>query len=162
MPAMLGPNFMGGQVHEPVCNVSNDWRRLTQERAGIDAKMPPLPDLAARDKWETDYLGMEYGSVDDYAGRTCPPDTAALRGEVKYWIQRQGGRFGGFFTHCEGTGSAAMAWRQFYTFGARYSLGEMGPGSSCQSQFAVACLRGAAKAAGKPWGSSSPPGAPGT
>ena len=84
----------------------------------------------------------------DAPARPTPPRC----GEVKYWIQRQGGRFGGFFTHCEGTGSAAMAWRQFYTFGARYSLGEMGPGSSCQSQFAVACLRGAAKAAGKPWG----------
>jgi hypothetical protein len=45
-----------------------------------------------------------------------------------------------------------MVWYAFYKFGASYSLGEMGPGSSTQSQFAVACLRGAAKAAGKPWG----------
>lgn len=45
-----------------------------------------------------------------------------------------------------------MAWYAFYKFGAACCLGEMGPGSSRQSQFAVAALRGSAKAAGKPWG----------
>ena len=150
--AMLGGKFMGGQVHETSCNVAHDWERIKNADKTLAGKKPPSDDPAAIVAWKTAWLGMEYGSVEDYAGRVMPTDQASSWKEIEYWTKKQGARFGGHFTHCEGTGSAALMWHAFYKFGASYSLGEMGPGSSTQSQFAVACLRGSAKGAGKPWG----------
>ena len=150
--SMLGGKFMGGQVHETSCNVGHDWERIEDADKLIDMRKCPKTDPAEIRAWKSQALGMEYGTLDDYAGRVVPEDQASCWKEIEYWARKQGARFGGHFTHCEGTGSAAMMWHAFYKFGASYSLGEMGPGSSTRSQFAVACLRGSAKAAGKPWG----------
>ena len=149
---LLGGKFMGGQVHEPSCNVAHDWERIQNADKSLDMAKCPVKDPAGIRAWKSRMLGMEYGTLDDYAGRVPPKDQRSFWAEIEYWTRKQAARFDGRFSHCEGTGSAAMAWCAFYKFGAAYCLGEMGPGSSRQSQFAVACLRGSAKAAGRPWG----------
>jgi hypothetical protein len=150
--SMLGGKLMGGQVHVPSCNVQHDWDRIRDADRLLAGRTCPKKAPAEINAWKSAMLGMEYGTLDDYAGRVMPKDPPSFWREVEYWTRKQGTRFGGHFSHCEGTGSAALAWDAFYKFGAAYSLGEMGPGSSRQSQFAVACLRGSARAAGKPWG----------
>lgn len=150
--ALLGPRFLGGQVHETVCNTHNDWDRFVtaDKRYATD---PVQPD-AVRGYFngESSARGLEYGTVDDYAGRVHPANDNDWWRAIERNVRRQGDRFGSHFSYAEGSQWGWLTWHIFYKWGAAFGLAEVGPWASEQSQFAIASLRGAAKAAGKPWG----------
>ena len=150
--AIIGRRFLGGQVHETVCNTHNDWGRFVKadKRYATD---PVRPDaVRGYFNWESTDHWLEYGMPDDYAGRVHPADDAAWWQEIERNARRQGARFGSHFSYAEGSLWGRFTWHTFYKWGAAFGLAEVGPWASEQSQFVIASLRGAAKAAGKPWG----------
>jgi hypothetical protein len=150
--AMLGERLLGGQVHEVLSNVNNDWGRFRRADPK-SAKEPIKPDeLRAHFDWSNAQRCLEYGTVEDYAGRAFPTSPAAWWQQYEEAAKRQGARFGSHFSYCEGTGYGELVWHIFYRFGASWCLVEVGPWASQQTQLAIASLRGAARAAGKPWG----------
>ncbi len=150
--AMLGDKFLGGQVHEPISNVHNDWKRIVT--ANPKFKEDPVLADELRDYFAAENAThwLDYGTVDDFAGRPCPKDEPQFWREITRAVRRQAARFGSRFSYCEGSKHGELVWHAFYKLGARYGLAEVGPWASQQSQFAIASLRGAARAAGKPWG----------
>lgn len=150
--ALLGPKLLGGQVHETVCNVHNDWRRFTTADKKF-AKEPINPqELRGYFTWADAQRYLEYGTLDDYAGRVHFHSPESLWKEIEWAGKRQASRFDSRFSYCEGSHYGKFAWHIFYEYGAAYCLAEVGPWASTQSQFVIASLRGAAKAAGKPGG----------
>ncbi|NOX56443.1 MAG: hypothetical protein GXP27_18765 [Planctomycetes bacterium] len=149
---LLGEKFLGGQVHEVISNINNDWRRFRE--ADPKYAREPIDADALRDRfdWSSVHRCLEYGTLDDYDGRRAPRDQAELWNEIERAAKRQGARFAGHFCYCEGTLYGELTWNQFYGFGSGWCLVEVGPWASRQTQFAIAALRGAARAAGKPWG----------
>ena len=150
--SLLGDKFLGGQVHEPLSNVRNDWGRIVA--ANLKFKHEPLRAGELGDYFlaETPGRWLDYGTVDDFAGRPCPRDEVEFWQETERAVRRQAARFGSRFSYCEGSKHGELVWHAFYRLGARSCLAEVGPWASQQSQFAIASLRGAARAAGKPWG----------
>jgi len=150
--SLLGDKFLGGQVHEPLSNVRNDWKRIVAVNPRFKNK-PVRPDeLHEHFTGEIPPRWLDYGTVDDYAGRPCPGTDEEFWQETEFAVRQQAARFGQCFSYCEGSKYGELAWHAFYKLGARFCLGEVGPWASQQSQFAVASLRGAARASGKPWG----------
>jgi hypothetical protein len=150
--AMLGDRLLGGQVHEVLSNVNNEWARFRRADPRL-AREPIRPDeLRGYFDWSSSQRSLEYGTVEDYAGRTCPTSPAECWQQYEEAAKRQGARFGSHFCYCEGTHYGELVWHLFYRFGARWCLAEVGPWASRDSQLAIASLRGAARAAGKPWG----------
>ena len=150
--ALLGEKFMGGQVHEVLSNVNNDWRRIVTANQKF-ATEPVRPDeLRSYFTWADPQRWTEYGTLDDYAGRVKPEGAAALWKEYEWAAKRQAARFGGHYSYAEGSGYGERVWHAFYRWGAAYCLAEVGPWASSQTQLAIAALRGAARAAGRPWG----------
>jgi hypothetical protein len=149
--AILGRRFLGGQVHETVCNTHNDWGRFV--KADKRYATEPVRSDAVRSyfNWESADRWLEYGTLDDYAGRVHPA-AAAWWQEIERNARRQGFRFGSHFSYAEGSHWGRFTWHAFYQWGAAFGVAEVGPWASEQSQFAIASLRGAAKAANKPWG----------
>jgi len=150
--AMLGTGFLGGQVHETVCNTHNDWERIVKADKRFATEPVRLESIRSQFTWDSAQRWLEYGTVDDYAGRAYPVDHAAWWNEIERNARRQAARFGSHFCYAEGSHWGRLAWHIFYKWGAGYGLAEVGPWASQQSQFVIASLRGAAKAAGKPWG----------
>lgn len=150
--AMLGPKLLGGQVHETICNIHNDWGRFQAANAKF-ATQPVVPD-EVRAYFESNDAAhkLEYGTLEEYAGRVHFNSPETLWNELRWAAKKESERFGSHFSYCEGSGWGELAWHAFYKFGAAYGLAEVGVWASNQSQFAIAGLRGAAKAAGKPWG----------
>jgi len=150
--ALLGPRFLGGQVHETISNTHNDWGRFVQadKRFATD----PVEPAAVRDFFNSGSAAswLEYGTLDDYAGRVHPANDNDWWRAIERNARRQGARFGSHFSYAEGSQWGRLTWHTFYKWGAAFGLAEVGPWASEQSQFAIASLRGAAKAAGKPWG----------
>lgn len=150
--ALLGEGFLGGQVHEVLSNVGNDWNRICRADKRFETE-PVRPDeLRPYFTQDNAERCLEYGTLDDYAGRVRPRTTEALWKENEWAGKRQAGRFGGRWSYCEGSVRGELAWHIFYGWGAAYGLAEVGPWASQQTPFAIASLRGAAKAAGRPWG----------
>jgi len=152
---LLGDKFLGGQVHEAVCNVHNDWSRIVSanKKFGTQAIRP--------DELRDSQLYLEYGTLDDYAGRTHPKTGTAWWREIEWAARREAARVANHFSYCEGSEWGWNAWPFFYRLGAQYCLAEVGVWASTQSQWAIASLRGAAKAAGRPWGIFFAPWGPG-
>ncbi len=150
--SLLGEKFVGGQVHETICNTHNDWDRFVKANKKF-AREPVQPDeLRSYFNCKTAPGCLEYGTLDDYAGRIHPKDNEGFWREIESNFRRQRARFGSHVSYCEGSGWGDLAWHIFYKFGAQYGLAELGVWASSKSQFAIASLRGAARAAGKPWG----------
>jgi hypothetical protein len=149
---LLGDHFLGGQVHETISNVHNDWGRFKKANAEKAAQPINPDDFKAYFDWSNAERWLEYGILEDYRGRSYPADEAAFWAEFKKAAQRQGARFAGRFSYAEGTGWGELAWPAFYKFGAASCFVEVGPWASAQTQFSIASARGAARAAGKPWG----------
>lgn len=149
---LLGDRFLGGQVHEVLSNTHNDWGRLT--RANPEKAAGPIDPADFKDQfnWTNVSRCLEYGTLEEYRGRTRPADEKAYWAEAERNLKRQGERFGGRFSYAEGTGRGELAWPTFYGFGARSCFVEVGPWASAQTQFSIATARGAARAAGRPWG----------
>lgn len=159
--SLLGEKFLGGQVHEVLSNVNNDWGRIVKADKRFAAE-PVRPDeLRAYFTWANPERWIEYGTLDDYAGRVRPHDPQSLWKEIAWAGKRQAARFGGHWSYCEGSVQGELAWHIFYKWGAAYGLAEVGPWASLQTPFAIASLRGAAKAAGRPWGVFFAPWGPG-
>ena len=150
--ALLGDKFLGGQVHETVCNTHNDWGRFVSANKKFRTE-PVLPEeLRSYFTCKTAPRCLEYGTLDDYAGRIHPKDATDFWREIERNFRRQSGRFGSCASYFEGSANGELTWHQFYKFGARRCIAELGAWASSKSQFAIASLRGAARAAGKPWG----------
>jgi hypothetical protein len=150
--AMLGDKLLGGQVHETVCNTHNDWGRFVKADKKF-ATEPIRPDELRGYFTESDAEHwLEYGTLDDYAGRVHFDSPATLWNEIERLGRKQGGRFRSHFSYCEGSHYGKLAWHIFYRFGAAACIAEVGPWASDRSPFAIASLRGAARAADKPWG----------
>ncbi|MBX7073036.1 MAG: hypothetical protein K1X71_07795 [Pirellulales bacterium] len=150
---LLGDKFLGGQIHETISNTHNDWDRFLS----VDPKYAedPIEAAAVRDHLNHQTIAsryLEYGTVDDYDGRRFPRDFEALWQETVRNFQAQADRVAGRCCYAEGSAKGELVWHAFYKLGARSCLAEVGPWASHRSQFMVASLRGAAKAAGKPWG----------
>jgi len=159
--SLLRGRFLGGQVHEVLSNVSNDWSRIVRANSAFERE-PVRPDeLRSYFTWDSADRWIEYGTLDDYAGRVKPHTTEALWKEIEWAAGRQAARCGGHWSYCEGSARGELAWHIFYKWGAAYGLAEVGPWASAQTQFAIASLRGAAKAAGRPWGVFFAPWGPG-
>lgn len=150
--ALLGDRFLGGQVHEVLSNVHNDWNRFWTADAEKSARPIDPEDFRSYFTWSDQSRWLEYGTVDDYRGRTRPADEKAFWVEAEHATRRQGDRFGGHFSYAEGTGHGELAWPAFYRFGAASCFVEVGPWASAQTQFSIAAARGAARAVGRPWG----------
>ena len=76
--SMLGGKFMGGQVHETVCNTRNDWGRFAIADKRF-ARQPIDPEkLRAWFNWTSELRYLEYGTLDDYAGRVRPKSPQSL------------------------------------------------------------------------------------
>jgi hypothetical protein len=149
---LLGEKFLGGQVHETVCNTHNDWDRFVSANHKFGSE-PVLPEeLRNYFTCKTAQRCLEYGTLDDYAGRVHPKDAADFWREIERNFRRQSGRFGSRASYCEGSANGELTWHKFYQLGARRCIAELGVWASSKSQFAIASLRGAARAAGKPWG----------
>jgi hypothetical protein len=150
--ALLGEKFLGGQVHETVCNTHNDWDRFVtaNRRFATD----PVSPAELRDYFtcKTAPRCLEYGTLDDYAGQHHPKNNEDFWREIERNFRRQSERFGSCASYSEGSANGELTWHQFYKFGARRCIAELGVWASAKSQFAIASLRGAARAAGKPWG----------
>ncbi len=150
---LLGARFLGGQVHETLSNTHNDWERIltfdskyAQEPIQADALREPFSHPTDPNRY------LEYGLVDDYEGRRFPSDLESLWSETIRNFQSQAGRVLGRCCYAEGSVKGELVWHAFYRLGARSCLAEVGPWASQRSQFMVASLRGAAKAAGRAWG----------
>lgn len=150
--SLLGEKFLGGQVHETVCNTHNDWDRFVAANKKFGSETVSVDELRDYFTCKTAPRCLEYGTLDDYGGRTHPKDAADFWREIERNFQRQSGRFASCASYCEGSANGELTWHQFYRFGARRCIAELGPWASSKSQFAIASLRGAARAAGKPWG----------
>lgn len=149
---LLGNNFLGGQIHEPICNTHNDWGRFVAADAKFKKEAVLPEELRSYFNHSGAQRWLEYGTVDDYAGRVHPPDEPAFWPEIKWNIERNVERFGSNFSCAEGSGWGQLAWHLLYKWGARYCFAEVGPWASSNSQLAIASVRGAARAAGRPWG----------
>lgn len=150
--SLLGGNLLGGQIHETISNTHNDWNRFVKADKKY-AKEPINPaELRELLKGQDAMHQPEYGTLEDYAGRVHFHDPASLWKELEWAAKTQSKRFNSRFSYCEGSHFGRLAWHIFYKLGAAYCIAEVGPWASNQSQFAIASLRGAAKAAGKPWG----------
>lgn len=149
---LLGDKFLGGQVHETVCNTHNDWDRFVSANKKF-AHEPITPDeLRNYFTCKNAPRCLEYGTLDDYAGRSHPKNNNDFWREIEANFRRESKRFDSHTSYCEGSGSGELTWHAFYKFGANFCLAELGAWASSKSQFAIASLRGAARAAGKPWG----------
>ncbi len=149
---LLGNNFLGGQVHEPICNTHNDWKRFVEANAKFEHEAIQTEELRTYFNRANERRWLEYGTLEDYAGRVHPPDEQAFWPEVQWNIQRNANRFGSHFSCAEGSHWGHLAWHLFYKWGAASGFAEVGPWASTDSQFAIASLRGAAKAVRRPWG----------
>ncbi len=158
---LLGPDFMGFQLHEAVCNVHNDWRRFKTADARFAREPVDASALAGYFTWNKADRWLEYGTLADYAGQRHPQDEAGFWREIARTVERQAARAGGCFTYAEGSAHGELAWPHFYRFGARSCLAEVGVWASSGTQFGIACLRGTARAYGKPWGIFFAPWGPG-
>ncbi len=149
---LLGEKFLGGQVHETVCNARNDWGRFLK----IDptyAREPIKPDeLRSYFDWSNSGRWLECGVLDDYAGRVFPSSMEAIWKETMRVAKPQAARFQSRYSYCEGSVHGELAWHAFYKHGAASCLAEVGVWASHNTQFMIASLRGAARAAGRPWG----------
>lgn len=158
--SLLGNDFLGGQVHEAVSNSKNDWNRFIR----IDPKYRNEPinaeALKSHFDWSEGERWLEYGTLDDYAGQVFPDSIDAFWTQILQSSKRQAERFQSHFSYCEGSRHGELAWHDFYQLGADLCLAEVGAWASRQTQFMIASLRGAAKAAGKPWGVSFAPWGP--
>ncbi len=150
--ALLGEKFLGGQVHETVCNTHNDWDRFVAARKKFATDPVSPEELRSFFTCKSAQHCLEYGTLDDYAGRIHPKDAEEFWREIERNFRRQSRRFGSCVSYCEGSANGELAWHEFYKFGARRGIAELGVWASSKSQFAIASLRGAARAAGKPWG----------
>jgi hypothetical protein len=151
--AMLGDRLLGGQVHETISNVRGvDWGRIAQARKKLGKETLTAEDLRGYFTGEDAPHWLDYGTPESYAGQVAPTSEAAWWKEFERAAKTQGARFNSRFSYCEGTHFGRWVWHIFYKFGAAYCIAEVGPLASEQSQFAIASLRGAAKATGKPWG----------
>ena len=150
--ALLGEKFLGGQVHETVCNTHNDWDRFftANKKLATDPVVPA--ELRSYFTCINAQRCLEYGTLDDYAGRVHPKNDQEFWREIERNFRRQSERFGSRVSYCEGSANGELTWHQFYKLGARRCIAELGVWASSKSQFAIASLRGAARAAGKPWG----------
>jgi hypothetical protein len=149
---LLGENFLGGQVHETISNTHNDWNRfVTADRKFAHEAVRP-DELRRYFTCVNAPRCLEYGTLDDYAGRSHPTNEGDFWREIEAGFRRESKRFGGHTSYCEGSRWGELAWHAFYRLGARFCLAELGAWASSKSQFAVAALRGAARAAEKPWG----------
>ena len=149
---LLGDAFLGLQIHETVCNVLNDWGRLS-EKGKRFRNEPVVPDkLRSFFDWKSAPRWLEYGALDDYAGRTFPNSYMEAWREIMLGAKRQIARAHEVFAYCEAEGHGGLAFPHFFSLGARAGIAEV-----YGSQFMIAALRGAAKAAGKPWGISFAP-----
>jgi hypothetical protein len=150
---LLGEKFMGGQLHETISNAHNDWQRLKKATPPVALQKPLNPELL---KGGIDDRGpntwLEYATLEQYAGRPYPTDEATFWEAVKWGAARNIDRFGGHFSYAEGSGYGELVWHHFYAMGASHCLAEVGPWASRNSQLSIASVRGAAKAAGRPWG----------
>ncbi len=149
---LLGDRFLGGQVHEVLSNTHNDWGRLGTVNAEKAAGPIDPEDFQHYFDWSNSARCLEYGTLEEYRGRFRPVDELAYWVEAENAVKRQGDRFGGRFSYAEGTGYGELAWPAFYRFGAASCFVEVGPWASAQTQFSIAGARGAARAAGRPWG----------
>ena len=150
--ALLGGKLLGGQVHETISNTHNDWGRFVKADKRF-ATEPIRPEDLRKYFTESDAEHwLEYGTLEDYAGRVHFNSQATLWQEIERLGKKQAGRFQSRFSYCEGSHYGKLVWHIFYRFGAGYCVAEVGPWASNHTQFAIASLRGAAKAAGKPWG----------
>lgn len=149
---LLGDRFLGGQVHEVLSNVHNDWNRFKTANAEKSAQPIDPRDFQGYFDWSNQARWLEYGTLDDYRGQTRPVDEKAFWVEAEHAARHQGGRFGGRFSYAEGTGHGELAWPAFYRFGAASCFVEVGPWASSQTQFSIAAARGAARSVGRPWG----------
>jgi hypothetical protein len=149
---LLGNDFLGGQVHEPISNTHNDWKRFVEANSKFKHEAIRPEDLRSYFNSANERRWLEYGALEDYAGRVHPPDETAFWPEVQWNIQRNASRFGSHFSCAEGSHWGQLAWHMFYKWGAISCFAEVGPWASEDSQFGIASLRGAAKAAGRPWG----------
>jgi hypothetical protein len=149
---LLGERLLGGQVHEVLSNTHNDWRRF--QTADAEKSAGPIDPKDFKDyfNWSDQARWLEYGTLDDYRGRARPTDEKGFWAEAERNVKRQGDRFGGRFSYAEGTGHGELAWSAFYRFGAASCFVEVGPWASARTQFSIAVARGAARAAGRPWG----------
>jgi len=151
--SMLGEKLLGGQVHETISNVRGvDWNRIAQARKTLGKETLTADDLRNYFTGKDAPHWLDYGTPESYAGQVAPTSEDAWWKEFQRAAKTQGARFNSRFSYCEGTHWGRWAWHIFYKFGAAYCIVEVGPLASEQSQLAVASLRGAARAAGRPWG----------
>jgi hypothetical protein len=151
---LLGDKFLGGQVHEVISNTHNDWNRLAEAAGAANAGKPI--DLG---KVRAFFTGgesvsnqLEFGALEHYAGRIAPRNREEWWREFERGARRQIDRADGLFSYCEGSHFGWPAWAAMFKLGARYGLAEQGVWASPQGQLSIASLRGAARAAGRPWG----------
>lgn len=149
---LLGSNFLGGQVHEPVSNTHNDWNRFIEANSKYKQEAVNPEELQAYFSGKNERHWLEYGTLEDYAGRVFPKNETEFWPEIQLNVERNAKRFGSHFSCAEGSGWGRLAWHIYYKLGANSCFAEMGPWASDGSQFAIAGIRGAAKAAGRQWG----------
>lgn len=156
----LGGRYLGMQIHEPLCNIPDEWVRLLR----VDPTLRDHPVVAEAVRRHFDGSDnkhwLQYGTVDDYAGWNFPATDQAMRSQIDLVLRHQIARAGGHFTVCDGH-VGDLAWFSHYQRGARCCMAEVGVWSSKATQFMIAALRGAAKAAGQPWGVFFAPWGPG-
>lgn len=152
--ALLGERFLGGQVHEPASNTCSDWYRFTNASKEYASKPidPQDPVLRNYLHWNDVEHWLDYGTLDDYAGQVHYGPPADFWREVISKAKRHAARVNDRFAYCEGSEYGRFAWHLLYKYGANACLAEVGVWASSQTPFMIAALRGAAKAAGKPWG----------
>ncbi|MFA5203127.1 MAG: hypothetical protein WC708_01870 [Lentisphaeria bacterium] len=150
--ALLGPRFLGFQIHETACNTDNDWQRFLTfspeyrhrpvDRAVLDHPKFPRPLAFGALEYEWDW----------YAGRSFPDSLEAMWRETDQLFQRKLAETANHGVYCEGSCYGELAWTHFYRNGAGWCMFEVGPWAGPDIQFGTAALRGAARAHGKPWG----------
>ncbi|MCC6694839.1 MAG: hypothetical protein IT365_04315 [Candidatus Hydrogenedentes bacterium] len=149
---MLGPKFLGGQVHEVVSNLHNDWGRFVKANPAFATEPVSKEGLQGVLDWDSAASWLEYGTIDDYLGQRHPQSDSDWRIAIEGAMKRQGGRFSGHYSYCEGTHWGELMWHVAYKMGAASCFVEVGPWASTTSALAIASARGAAKAIEKPWG----------
>lgn len=151
---LLGEKFLGGQIHEVISNTRNDWNRLAEASGAANVGKPV--DVEGVRKFFAGGEGvnnqLEFGTLDDYAGRIAPRSREEWWHEFERAAHQQIDRVKGLFSYCEGSHFGWPAWGAMFKLGARYGIAEQGVWASPQGQLSIASLRGAARAAGRPWG----------
>ena len=137
----LGDKFLGVQLHEWMGNFAADQLRI--RKRGLQA----LPDSKIEGSL-CDFAQIDPATGKEYGKGMCPADPDGFVNLAGEYYRRLAKQFGGYVNLVD---SGMQSYDQGLRLSARHVMAELG-NQTPMSRLQVACVRGMARAAGRPWG----------